>query len=89
MKTLKKQTKIPQQPNVEWINNGQEIVERFDSAKSEEHFESMLKPEKFNRYEVRIKLNRDHSFVTDLAGWQNISFASRLYKEAHSDYHST
>lgn len=49
----------------------------------------MLKPDKFNKYEVRIKLNRDHSFVTELNGWQNISFASRLYKEAHSKYHST
>jgi len=82
-------TKASDLPNVEWINNGQEILERFDSTKDEEHFESMLKPDKSNKYEVKIKLNRDHSFVTELAGWQNISFASRLYKEAHSSYHST
>ena len=74
---------------MEWINNGKEIVERFDSTTSLEHFESMLKPDKFNKYEIRIKLNRDHSFVSELNGWQNISFASRLYKEAHSRYYST
>lgn len=77
------------QPNVEWINNGQEIVERFDSTKYPEHFESMLKPDKSNKYEIQIKLNRDHSFVSDLNGWQNVTFASRLYKEAHSRYYST
>ena len=74
---------------MKWTDNGKEIIESFDSTEKLENFESMLKPDKFNKYEVRLKLNRDHSFVSELNGWQNISFASRLYKEAHSRYHST
>lgn len=37
-----------------------------------------------DEWSITSQLNRDHSFVIKSKGWQNITFASRLYNNAFS-----
>jgi len=41
-------------------------------------------PKTVNEWSSVSKLARDHSYITESRGWQNVSLESRLYKEAYS-----
>jgi hypothetical protein len=72
--------------------DGRHLKYEFDSEVEDALYEapkSMYQPARRNHYAVQAELDSDHDLVRKLNAWQNVTFASRLYQEAHSKLHST
>lgn len=72
--------------------SGAQLRYSFDSRIEDAVYEapkSMYQPDRRNQMLIQAELDPSHDLVRKLVGWQNVTFASRLYQEAHSKVHST
>lgn len=72
--------------------DGNLLSYEFDSVLEDELYESpksMYQPVRRNQFAVKAELDSDHELIRKLNAWQNVTFASRLYQEAHSKLYST
>ncbi|RWS27644.1 hypothetical protein B4U80_04809, partial [Leptotrombidium deliense] len=89
--SLLRTKKAKEIPSLVVSKSGQELKKYYYKSnidESEGDVHSVLVPAIVDEWESKSKLARDHSYITESIGWQNISLSSRLYSTAHSKLHT-